>query len=181
MSDTLIVDLKDKRSSFDKKLNKFANEIVKFCLDNNIAAFFNSDYSSELVKLANMKNYFLVSDSFLYEQCDELLDIAPLYDSTDNAYKRKGAFDKSKWEEHYRDEFYKKFKWFTGLLDIIFCYEVESIDIYIESYESLPLDEYYTIKTSHKNFLKDICDYVIDNAEHWCYHIPVPVKFEVSR
>lgn len=63
-----------KRLSF-KKLNDLSNEIIKSALLNGFAAFFNDSFLDEIKIRENLSTTILLSDSFLYRNSDDLLDV----------------------------------------------------------------------------------------------------------
>ena len=85
MSSFCCINLIDSKVTADfENYNNLAKEIIAYALKNNIAAFFNSyDYWQDLILKADMKAFFLLSDSFLYKSC-ELLDNTCFIDIIEN-------------------------------------------------------------------------------------------------
>lgn len=168
MSEFCLFDLKNINTniSYDK-LNEMAKTITRFCLDKDLAAFFNSyDYGVELINEVKMECFFLMSDSFLYKNCNFL-------DTTEFAYCNN--------EEQFKKGFLKKFDFFIDLLNIIFSYEITEIDIYLSEDGAVNcVEDFIVYKTTQKNFLKDLFNCIIKHVDEYARCFPT-VKFEVTK
>ena len=135
---------KNKVSKHFKTYNQLANRVVKYALEHKFAVFFNSyDYGSNIIEEAGMKDFFLVSDSFLYKNCE-------LLNTTKFARKMLNyeMFDNKK-------AFFRKYRIFSELLNIIFDYDVSEIEIYFTD-DAENLSEFDEIRTTKENFLLDL-------------------------
>ena len=166
MSNICIVDLKDHTLDFDK-LNEMVKRITQLALNKDLAVFFHSyDYRADIINSAKMKNFFLMSDSFLYKHCDFL-------DTT--------SFTDVKNIEKFRKEFFKKFAFFTDILNIIFSYKLSVIDIYVSGGgDSGTVEDFDVIKTNQESFLKDLFNSIIKYSDEYAYGFPT-VKLEVAK
>ena len=116
MSELCLMNLKKHRLNFEK-LDSLANSLVELSLKNKIAVFFHTyDYAAELINSAGMKNFFLLSDSFLYKNCG-FLDMMSFAYETDM--------------QSYRVRFLKKYHFLQEMIDKIFEYEVDTLEISI--------------------------------------------------
>lgn len=166
MSELCIVNLKEHKLDYEK-LNSMANHLMKVALDNNIAVFFHAyDYGNELIQDAKMKNFFLMSDSFLYKNCDFL-------DTT--IFKNVSDI------ELFRKEFLERFRFFDAILQTVFEYDVEMVEIYITEDGSVDCEkDFAEVYTTQREFLRDLfCD-IINNVRWYAYCFPT-TKFIVRR
>jgi len=190
VSEIFLVDFKNDNLTFNK-LNALSIDIVKFCLKNNIGVFFNLNRPVDFIKLAHIKNYFLLSDNFVYDYADDLLSgtedclkVAFAHELELNKNLKFNISDinigKTHRDKKFREEFYNKYNWITGLLDILFRHDCKKIDIYIDDIHCFDeSDEYHVITTNEKNILKDMCDDIIENEAEWSYHFLPETKYEI--
>ena len=166
MSELCIVNLKEHKLDYEK-LNAMAKHLVKVALDNNIAVFFHDyDYGGELIADAKMKNFFLMSDSFLYKNCDFL-------DTT--IFKNVSDI------ELFRKEFLERFRFFDAILQTVFEYDVELVEIYITEDPIADREEdFEEVHTSQRDFLNDLFFDIINNAQWYAYCFPT-TKFIIRR
>lgn len=166
MSAICLVNLKKHNLEFDQ-LNLLANELIQFALNNKLAVFFNSyDYGSELICDGKMNDFFLMSDSFLYKNC-EFLNTCGL------------DFDKS--NETAKSSFMKKFGFFNIIIHKIFQFNVNCVEIYIsEDGSANSVADFETIKTSENNFLAVLYDEIIKRAKEYAYGFP-SLKIEIMN
>ena len=160
--------LRNKVSKHLKTYNKLANSVVKYALDHKFAVFFHSyDYSSDIIKEAGMKDFFLVSDSFLYKNCG-------LLDTTEFARKllKNETFNQKR-------AFFRKYRIFSELIDIIFEYDVSEIEIYFADYAD-DLSDFDEIRTTKENFLLDLYNTVEDAVPEYGGLFP-PIKFCIKK
>lgn len=111
-----------KRLSF-KKLNDLSNEIIKNALLNGFAAFFNDSFLDEIKIRENLSTTILLSDSFLYRNSDDLLDVTDFVYDTELTLKNK---------------FIRKYDFLLQFADIIFKYDINKLDFYVltQGYEN---------------------------------------------
>lgn len=165
MSAICLVNLKINSLNFDE-FNDLAKKLVRYCLEcGNLAVFFNSfDYDKTLIVDEHMKNFFLLSDSFLYKNC-EFLEEVPFIDPF-NLVESERAFT-------------EKYDFFNDIFNIVFNYNVSEITVFLSidgsvehSYEFVPLS------ATPENFLHTLFDSVITNADKCAYQIP-SLKFTI--
>ena len=69
MSQLFLVDLGSDYINFDL-YNNLAKDLVEFALKQDIGVFFGDQgYYYDLIRESEIRNYFIVSDSFLYRNC----------------------------------------------------------------------------------------------------------------
>lgn len=167
----------DYTSSVDKigfeKCNKMAKEIIKYCLEYDLAAFFNSyDYGKEIIVSAGMKAFFLMSDSFLYKNCEFL------HTSDCGIVESNADLDFSK--DQFKSDFIEKFSFLKYIINIISKYNIESVDIYLSGGNVEDLSEFDKLPANYNNFLEILCDYIVVNADKYAYEFP-DVKLELLK
>ena len=154
MSSFCCINLKDSKVTADfENYNNLAKEIIAYALKNNIAAFFNSyDYWQDLILKADMKAFFLLSDSFLYKSC-ELLDNTCFIDIIENNSDM----------QVYKKAFEKKYKFFKELVEIIFKYDVSLIEIYLTEDDTTEIDDFKSMVSTKETILSDLFNCVIQS------------------
>lgn len=153
MSAICIVNLKAHKLEFDQ-LNNLANELVAFALKNKVAVFFNvRDYGYDIIQEAKMRNYFLVSDSFLYENCDFLEE--PLY-----------ILERETVQKTY-EAFCGRYIFLEGMLRLIFQYEVLITEIYISTEGEINgIGDFHSIETNSGGFMREFFCSVYDSQKN---------------
>lgn len=170
MSSFCCINLKDTNfeNSYDS-FNDLANVLVRFALDNKIAVFFNShDYGETLIRAARMRDFFLISDSFLYKNC-EFLDNTGLLQQ----YEINPLFD-------FKSEFLKKYDFFKKIIEIIFSYNVSYIEIYITEDNTDNIDDFKTIISTKDGFMNDLYKTIIKAIPTCGGEFPT-VRFIIQR
>lgn len=166
MSAICIVNLKKHNLEYDK-LNDMAKKIVRYCLDHdNLAVFFNAlDYGKNLVDDEHMQNFFLLSDSFLYKNCEFLEDF--YYNpETELAETEK--------------DFNEKYKFFLDIFDIVFQYDVSEITVYVDD-SVAGINDFEPLSATTEEFLPLFFRYVVEMSGYGGY-IGVPsLKITVTR
>lgn len=84
--------------------------------------FSHSHYRKDIIESAQMRNYFVMSDSFVYRNCNFL---------ETNSIVEKLYFDNGFNEEKFYRVFKERFKFFDEIIDNIFHDDVSLIEIYI--------------------------------------------------
>ena len=142
MSELCLMNLKKHRLNFEK-LDSLANSLVALSLKNKIAVFFHTyDYAAELINSAGMKNFFLLSDSFLYKNCG-FLDITSFVYETDI--------------QSYRVRFLEKYHFLQEVIDKVFEYEVDILEIYISEDGSAEVEtDFEVIETAQGDFVETL-------------------------
>lgn len=165
MSELCLVDLSKNEMNFNE-LNDLAVQLVKIALADNIAIFFHSfDYGYEIIKEAKMKNYFLMSDSFLYKNC---------------GFLNTSFFKDVRKIEQCREEFIERFKFFNDILSCIFKYNINQIEIYITMDCSVNINDFDCLLCSKDNFLFKLFEVIFNYADEYAYGFPT-IKFIVSN
>ena len=157
MSNFCCINLKQNNLIDDfAKYNKFAKEIVQCALDNDLGVFFNlHDYASELITEAGMRDFFIISDSFLYKNC-EFLDNTELTRrmSQSNSFNYKAAF-------------FEKYGFLSEFIKIIFRYNVLIAEIYITEDNCDSVCDFRILESTPHKFLWDLCNVVIDSVKQY--------------
>ena len=159
MSAICIFNLKHHKLDFNR-LDNLSKKLVRYSLCNNLGVFFNCyDYGADIIKDAEMKCFFLMSDSFLYKNCDDLLDTSFLTDPLD--------FSK------YKKEFSNHFHFFNDILNIVFEYEVSQVEVYIsEDGSTSAKSDFLSLQTTKDKFLETLLNSVLENADKYAFTFP---------
>ena len=165
MSAICLVNLKINNWAFDE-FNSFAKKLVRYCLEyDNLAVFFNSfDYAESLIVEEHMRNFFLLSDSFLYKNC-EFLEEVPYIDPFNLVESEK--------------TFVKKYGFFNDIFKIVFEHNVSEITVFLSVDGSVEHScEFIPLYATSETFLHILFDSVITNADKFAYQIP-SLKFTI--
>lgn len=167
MSRVCIFNIEDNIKDF-KRLNYIAKEIVKISLENDIGVSFNSNYCEDLWREPIIKNYFVVSDSFLYRQSDELLSTNYFWeDGSINSYKKK---------------FIERFSFFNILLNKLFSLGLENIEILFSDVNLIDeLKNFETIQTNKLIFLNDLLNVTLQSIDEFGGQIPNSLRFKIVK
>lgn len=151
MSAICIVNLKKHNLKFDD-LNDLAKELVRYCLNHdNLAVFFHSfDCQKNLIDEEHMRNYFLISDSFLYRNCELLEDT--FYAPEMNLSEAEKKFN-------------EKFKFFLDMFEIIFKYNVSELTVLIDDSVAESINDFEPLSATPENFLHLFFSYVVEYAD----------------
>lgn len=147
-----------------KQLNNLANDAVKNALLNGYAVFFNDSFAEETRRDEKLNTSVLLSDSFLCRNADDLLDV------TDFAYEA---------ETNYKMSFIKKYSFLSQLVDIIFQYEIDSIDLYITEQGDEDFNCIYE-RTEKVNIVKKLYDIFTSQSLNTGYTFP-SLKVHIER
>lgn len=165
MSAICIVNLKEHNLNFDE-LNALAKKIVKYCLDHELGAAFNAfDYGENLIEEENMRNFFLLSDSFLYKNCDILNDI-PFVDSYNVSDSEK--------------VFTEKYSFFNDILKIIFSFNVYEVTVLIDTWETESVADFNRFSATPDNFTHLLFESVKNYTEQYHQYIIPALKVTVK-
>lgn len=187
MSGLCIVNLKEHNLN-EEKMNEMANNLIRVSLKNHIAVHFNGrDYGQELVKEEKMHEFFILSHTFLYKNCD-LLNLEPLMLKL---YKAKDFEDFIKKEkmrnlpekEKFQEYFCREYNFFNEIISSVFLYDVSLIEIFMtENYGPIRHSEdFVEIKTQRKAFLSDLFNSLVDVlGNRFNYEFP-SAKFLISK
>ena len=165
MSNLFLINLKNHNANYNE-LCKLSKEITRFALNNNFAVFFNSyDYGNEIINEAQMKDFLLISDNFLSKNC-EFLNTSYFANVSDI--------------EKFKKEFFKKFDFLKKLVEKLFQYNINLIEIYITQDGAVNSIKDFTEQTSSaKTFLYDLLIEIINNKEEYAYGFPT-IKYNIS-
>lgn len=153
MSAICLISFDTKKLSFEQ-LNKLANQTMMTALLNNYAIFYNDCFAEKFMKREKQKTTILLSDSFLYRNADDLLDVTAFAYDSDADYKRK---------------FIKKYSFFTALINVIFSYNIDSINLYITEQGD---DDYIYLETKNDNMVEELFNLFIKNSSKTGYTFP---------
>lgn len=148
MSALVLIKYNVKQFDF-KIMNKLANDVVANALLNGFAVSFNDD-SAELILQDEIENSLLISDSFLYRHGDEILDL------TEIVYEEESVF---------KERFILKYNFLKQLVDILFRYQVDSVNIYFTEYGESNLEEYICIETQAEDMLEKLYETFIQSSK----------------
>ena len=164
MSQLFLVDLGSDYINFDL-YNNLAKDLVEFALKQDIGVFFGDQgYYYDLIRESEIRNYFIVSDSFLYRNCGFLTTESIEFSLFDNVKKKK--------------QFFEKFAFLNLIFDIVNKYISNNINVYISGGGFASLDCFEEIKSSKKDLLNDLYCSIIDHASEFAYGFP-NVKLEL--
>ena len=163
MSAIFIINFSKNEISFDH-MNNLAKQIVKIALKENVGVFFNSfDYAENLISDAKMENFVLLSDSFLYKNCDFL-------DTSSLRFKDK----------KFKHNFHKKYGFINKILKAIKNSGMTTIDIYISNDGSIEnVADFETKKTSVSSFLDDLISSIFEFSAEYAYGFPT-IKYTLD-
>lgn len=164
MSAICLMEFNAKQLSFEA-LNELANEIIANALSNNYAAFFNDCFAESFIKDEERMTYLLLSDSFLYRNADDLLDVTAFVYDTDEIYEKK---------------FIEKYSFFSKLVDVIFKYEIDVIDLYITEQGDDKFDAYIFEEVKKENLLEKLFDVFIKSSSQTGYTFP-NIKIHIKK
>lgn len=145
-----------------KDYNALAKELINYALNHNMAVFFNSfDYGIDIIKSAHMHDFIIISDSFLYKNC-ELLDNTEFIT----------LIESNEFSE-YRNQFYKKYKFLEDIINIIFKYDVYTIELFISEDGSVDNEaEFLCMTSTKKSLLSNLFDCVINSTNEYGNEFP---------
>lgn len=156
MSAYCIYNIKEHTMSFEE-FDSLSKELVQYGVLNNVGFFFHSlGYAGDLIKNEKMQNYFFISDSFLYQNADDLLDA--------------GAIDFVK--------FKKKYSFFEDIAKILRKYKIQKIEIYISD-ETENILEFETFETSDNKLIEKLFENIEKKKEEFagCFY-PLKIVLE---
>ena len=167
MSAVCIINLKKHNMEFDE-LNNLAKELVRYCLNHdNLAVFFNSfDYGENLINEEHMRNFFLLSDSFLYKNCEFLEDFC--YNPETGLAEAEKAFN-------------EKYSFFLDMFEIIFKYNVSELTVFIDGSAAESAEDFEPLSATPKEFLHLFFRYAVECAGYGGYICVPPLKITVMR
>ena len=168
MSAICIVNLKEHRLAH-KELNCLADELVSFALKRHLGVHFHArDYGYDLIQDAKMSNYFLLSDSFLYKNCEFLEE--PLY-----------PLERETVQQTY-DAFYEKFHFMEEMLFLIFRQDVSCVELYLSTDGSVgSLLDFVSMQTNAEGFMNCLFQTVYDPEEKMFADAFPTVKLRIFR
>ncbi len=166
MSELCLFNIKEKKLKFEE-LNELAKDVTRYSLENGYGSFFNTaDYAYDFVEKVGIKTYFILSDSFLYKNADDLLD------TTRFAYDSKSD---------YRKHFFETFSFFEDYLDIVFKYDVDSVEVWIDGNgTATEIEDYDRLLSEKRNFTKTLYDVFMKMSKETGYTFP-SVVIEVKK
>ena len=175
MSGVCIVNLKKHDLEF-KEMDELANRLVKIALKDHVAVFFHSNYGADLIKALGLKNYFVMSDSFVYRNCD-FLDVVPFIMDFLNGFGPVYLDDVS-----FREAFKEHFNFFNEMMDCIFKFAVSEIEIYISPNGFADTaDDFEPIQSDREHFIEDFYNTLYDElGNHFNYEF-LDAKFEIKN
>ena len=166
MGDLCLFNLK----KFDKQFDEFADltkDVTNYCLANNFGALFcpMKCGNDRIIAEEKMTHYFFLSDSFLYYDYDFLDTTRFVNDS----------------KEQFKKHFFETFKFFEELLDVVFKYDIDIAEVWIDEwFEATEADDFYKITAEKESFLQTLYDFFIEKQVETGHTFP-PVVIEVKN
>lgn len=184
MSGLLLVNLRKTNLDFDK-LNELAKKLVTLAIEKDFGISFNSsDYGNEIIVGGVMRNYFHISNSFLYRNCD-LLNLPNLIlklcgvDEID-----KIDFNYYPSREEFKFAFLNEYSFLNDILETIFYYDVTLVEIVIVDAVTgiiMPYEDFKEFSLRRETFLTDLFDLLNDPLNNnFNYEFP-NAKILISR
>ncbi len=160
MSGFCCINLKENKicKNFNK-FNQLAKDLIKYSIEKDIAVFFNSfDYGNEIIKSADMQNFILVSDSFIYKNCGFL-----------NTNFLENVLDYNESEK----QFVENFDFLNLINETIFKYKINEIEIFITADGSVNcIEDFEKIECKCNEYLKVLFKNIIIKANEYAYGFP---------
>ena len=143
MSELCIFNLTEYDCDSFNEYNRLAKKLVSYSLKNNLAVFFNYEgHVCDIIKDRNMKHYFLLSDSFIYRNCDFLsLDYECIQ------------------QINTMEKFACKYYFFEDIVKILLNNNVKKIEIYIS-------EEFDTADDNFEEKMSSSCTIIQDLFEN---------------
>lgn len=158
MSAYCIYNIKEHTMTFEE-FDSLAKELVQYGVRKNIGFFFHSFYVSDLIKSEKMQNYFLISDSFLYQNADELLSVGATAGLV---------------------EFKKKYSFFEDIIKILRKYKIQKLVLYISD-ETEEISDFETFETSDNNLIETLFENIEKNKEKFAGRFyPLKIVFKLD-
>ena len=185
MSSLCIFELKEHNLSFEDN-NRLAKELIKISLANDVAVTFNDDYWQTLIATAGLKDYFTVSSSFLYKDCD-FSGNASLFEIDDIIDEICGERNSCCYIEKEDDLFYrkvmKKYGFLCEIIDCIFMYDVNKINLYLSDCGCgiTGPEDFYIVKTDAANFMEELYNAITDELNNKFNYRFSDTKFEITK
>lgn len=164
MSLSCIFNLKLNSEKFEE-VNQLANDIIRYANNNGLGVFFNIR-GYKIITQAEMETYFILSNSFLYENGNELLSTQFINDFSNEVSSKL--------------EFVAHFKFFEAILKLIFNYKVNIVEIYIDSCVGTNIEDFDVYYANQNNFLDILYKSIINSANFYAYGFPT-AKYIVSK
>ncbi len=164
MSDSVFVKFHSEKADFEN-VNAMVQEIIRHALSSGYAVRFHDAYIAGTWGEKIAENTFTISDSFLYSQADELLDVTSFAYDTEEEYKRK---------------FLEKYRFFNSLFDILFAHGISEVELYILTNNEGDLAACIPVKTSREEFLETLFRIFLERAPQMGYTFPC-VKLQVEN
>lgn len=137
-------------------LDKLAKTIVADGLRNDYAVSFNDSYASDFLQ-GKATNTIVVSDSFLYRQADELLDITEYVYEDEQVFKRKFA---------------QKYSFLQCLAEKLLDFGARNIEIYFSTSDGCVASDYVCVETTANALTENLLDTFLKNAHQTGFTFP---------
>lgn len=183
MSGLLLVNLKEHNLDYNE-LNTMAKQLVSLALKKNFAVTFNSCGSEDrIVTDGGMRDYFHISNSFLYKNCDFLYmpDLILKLCGVDEI--EKIDFYHYPRKEEIRKAFLKEYNFLNEILDIVFEFDVNLIEMIMVDANGVVLSyqDFEEIKIKRDEFLFKLFDLLRDPLNNnFNYEFPT-AKILISK
>lgn len=158
MSELYLVNLKNHNMNLEE-LKLLSNNLMRLALDKNFAIFFNSyDYAKDLILENSMKEFFILSDSFLYKNCGFL-----------NTNFLENLLDYNESEK----QFVENFDFLNLINETIFKYKINEIEIFITADGAVNcIEDFEEIECKCNEYLKVLFKNIIIKANEYAYGFP---------
>lgn len=158
MSAVCIFDLTKSRLEYSR-LNELLKALTDTASAENMAIFYcYRGYADDIVQSAGMKQYFFVSDSFVYPDGDFL-------EPEEYTGAGAGKFDFS--------AFSVRFGFLQKLVDVLFRFHVQVAELYTTIDGSVNSEqEFEEVSCTKSSFLKSLFQSVESHADEYAYGFP---------
>lgn len=163
MSGLFLINIKKDWTSFDE-MDDLSKRIVRIALKENKGVFFNScDYDEDLLSDIGKIPFVLISNSFLYQNCD-FLDTS--------------EFDVN--DKNIQIKFNKKYNFINSFFVEFNKFGVTELDIYISNDGSVSTAEDFVIQKTVKSqdFLDSLLSSIYEYSDIYAYGFPT-IKYTV--
>lgn len=137
-------------------LDKLSKTIVADGLRNDYAVSFNDSYASDFLH-GKATNTIVVSDSFLYRQADELLDVTEYVYEDEQVFKRKFA---------------QKYIFLQRLVEKLLDFDAQNIEIYFSTSDGCDASDYVCVETTASALTENLLDTFLKNASQTGFTFP---------
>ena len=142
-----------------KGLKELSYELVEYVITKKIGIHFNPyDYMEDIIKNAGMKDFFVLSSSFLHKNFDYIEDTSFISDFSD--------------VENSWIEFVDYLGFLNDINNVIFSHNVSEIEVFLSSGEVTDIEGFIEKETDKQNFLRLIFNSIYEFSDFYSYGFP---------